>query len=66
MTSPASRTPISFERAQREQCRRHAALHVDGAATVEAAVADLGLERRARPAVEVAGAHHVDVPVDDQ
>ena len=43
-----------------------AALHVAGAAPVEVAVAHLGRERVARPALARLGRHHVDVAVEQQ
>ncbi len=43
-----------------------AGLHVAGAATVHATVADLRGERRIDPCVGIAGGHHVDVAVEHQ
>ena len=50
----------------REQRAAEAALHVHGAATVDAAVAHHRIPRRRRPGGLVADRHHVDVAVEQQ
>ena len=48
-----------------EHHRRHAALHVAGAAAVEPAIAHPGVERVARPLLARLGPDHVDVAVEE-
>ena len=55
---------LARERAGHVQQRQEVALVVGGAARVDAAVADVGLERRRRPGALVADALHVVVAVD--
>src|SRR5215218_4740690 len=63
-TSPASRTPAADSASSAKSAAPTPPLHVARAATVDAAVPDLGREGRARPALP--RRHDVDVAVDHE